>query len=888
MEVLICIALYVCHVKLDEIELNGFFKTLQQHDDIFLKKVFVGGIETSINDFFNVRDAKGLRVDDSWPITKKNESEVSHLLNIVMSCEYSSLIRRYITLVDDDVDKCLVLFKGLKWKDKSILSCQKEVSHFKETALSKTHHCYKKILDNLYKPIVKNMFGMIFVLSRLQMQSKNDLSKKRDVLKIMITMYAWLDRDAAEYPLEYNKNAFLVKLKSIKTNNSQIRFYLEQFENNNCSNFPVADVNHRTDSNAVPTYNRSRTKTETTDKFNEKKPIIYDSFMTTFKFFVFSPNDECHMNIIAFIENESDILKKDIGSSENWSSLSDELKIDIDFRHALDYELLLLQLITKTITSIVFAKLKYLTTESTGLTNIEKHAECVVSLHDVLRDYIIRFKADDQPLYLIDKMILINQKVWSICYRIKSTDVTIQESVDADINLWQESTVKFRRKLTDLKTALLMLSEHPICSKLHPSISNVHLGQVYYYDTIIFKYMVDFKHVHQQLPVIEGNKTVLCSEIDRSQKLVNSIKRKISHFGNFTKPIEPEDESTTTSCYVDFNIFHIKCMKLQATVSYIVETFFPGEGTEWQKMHLLLNFNMDIVELYHSDASGEQEWMNTQRKQSLLKLFSDMMNFFKFQSHIYCGKNKSFLKKGVKYVAKKPLSLLTGNNEKKNKDDSEILDTVAEATSVDIYQKYFKCFVEFTDHVSEYYDLDEQFRLYWDGGQKSILESNSSLKNYTFDLQDGYYLQDFIVKWILSVAYTRIRDIIDVMVFYEYKLTAADVNVLTKCLKSAYENLPLFVFEVTEYVFNRFLVVVTDFDGINKDELKNFKTLLESQLDLIGIVPDSISSELHFQIVSKLINSLKMKIRSLVKIYREKFDYYSDIDDVLKTLGLRK
>lgn len=849
MELLICIAvLYVSHVKPDRIELNEFFKTLQHHDDILSKKVFVGGRETSINDFFNVRSAKGIKVEDSWPITKTNLNEASYLLNIVMSCEYSDFIHGYIDFVNRSVEKCIALLK------------QPE----------STRKCYTDMVSISYKLITENLSGMIFVLTWLQKQSKNVLSKKRDVLKIMLSLYAWMYRDiVTEVSAKEN---ILAKLKSVKTKTLQIRFYLKRFDIINCDP-PVAvvGVNHGTGS-----------VTETPYVMSVKKvPIMHGTLGTTSTFFVFSPTDAFNDNIIAFIDsfNSDRTFEKNSVFRVKLAEINYRLKSVSDVGEIVDYEMLLLQFITKTIESIVTAKLQQIMKVS-GLTNTDRHGQCVVSLQKVIRDYIIRFKADGQPSYLIDRMILIEQNVWLICYKMKSTDVTVQNSVNKCIESWRLSAgnLKTDKNRTDLKSALEMLSKYPICSILHPSISNVHLGQAYYYDSDIFRYMVDFKHIHQKLIVLEENSNTLCSQILGLRKIVEFILPYIDNCDNFIDETESAD-SVSNSCFI---VINDKCEQLRDSVSVIIKNFFPNEVTDWQKMYLLLNFNMSNVIMYHSKSSNLKGSMNRQRKQNFHRLFLDMDNFLKVQYHIYCGYKDTFLFKDLEYE-KKSTSLSSANNGNENKVNSSAAANVD--TSTHTYHEYFQYFIKFTDHVANHHDLDEKLRLYWDGGQQSIREANISLKKYTFDLQDGYYSQDFIVKWILSVAYTRIRDVIDVMLSYGYKLKDSDLEALNECLKPVYGNLPLFLFQVTKYVFERFLLVVTDFSDDNLDELKHFRTLLESQLEFIGIVPDSVPNVLHSQNVSERINSLKTTIELLVMIYNDfNFNYHSNIDNVLITI----
>lgn len=141
---------------------------------------------------------------------------------------------------------------------------------------------------------------------------------------------------------------------------------------------------------------------------------------------------------------------------------------------------------------------------------------------------------------------------------------------------------------------------------------------------------------------------------------------------------------------------------------------------------------------------------------------------------------------------------------------------VEETTEYENYLKYYK---NLTSLFAANHVLNEKVKFYWDGNQMTIGDFNKNIKSYTFDLQDGFSLKIFIVNWILSILYTSIDDVINVMLSYKYQLNPTDMNYLKCCLESIYKNVPLIKDNISEYVFKRFFIVVENFNG---DDIKYY------------------------------------------------------------------
>lgn len=116
-------------------------------------------------------------------------------------------------------------------------------------------------------------------------------------------------------------------------------------------------------------------------------------------------------------------------------------------------------MITKIFITLVVVKLNYIMNNQAIA---DKKSECGISLQYVFDAYIKKFKDDGQPTYLIDKMILINQHVWFICYKMNSTDGTIKELINNEINNLKElvgMNVNYYNEVLNLKFNLDTLSK---------------------------------------------------------------------------------------------------------------------------------------------------------------------------------------------------------------------------------------------------------------------------------------------------------------------------------------------------------------------------------------------------------------------------------------------
>lgn len=173
----ICVALWISTVEPNENELKEFFqKILSTHNINTTAKytIYAGGRKMSISDFFKVNAVVALDVNDS--ITKNNINEVSHLLNIVMSCEYYYIVLDMVTFLDKYADRCSTVksktFDNLRVRVKSFYGPRLLPS------LGRLLDCYSRIVSQ-YKSFSGYVYEMIQTTRSTEVHIQLRIEKSR-------------------------------------------------------------------------------------------------------------------------------------------------------------------------------------------------------------------------------------------------------------------------------------------------------------------------------------------------------------------------------------------------------------------------------------------------------------------------------------------------------------------------------------------------------------------------------------------------------------------------------------------------------------------------------------------------------------------------------------
>lgn len=845
-EYLICFAMCFTYAELERLDLNDFFEKLAKDDHHTLSnKVFIETKQMSLNDYFKVSNPKSMVVKDHWPITTQNVYEVSRLLNVVMSCDYCKKLYYILSDLNKKLDNCCSTKPRASPSHLSGSAESTRSSYAADEHYVQMKNCYNSIQNEMFEPVANDLSSMILTLTGLQGYTKNFVSKKHDALKILLVLYLSFQKEIKNGPEKktISKDTFLAKLKNLKVVFVQIKLYLERFIIANCyysETFEDFKLNiHQAlflnEKPSSPIFIHTK----------DISPITHESFtfLSRLKSFVVCPDDTCFENVFVLIESTTELAAGDTDTENYLKNLKKDYYASIadstDIVTILKYELLLLQTITKIIIRIIVHALNDILDDENV---INKYDSCKNSIQIDLERYKDLLKLNGQPYYLTDKMILISHKLWFICYKMKSGDVRTH------INDLDTLSFNYPTKKADLLSFLGKMSQYVICSKLHPAITNAFWGRMYIYKSNIFEYMIDFKPVQTSAAVI-NDKNFFCDKIETILSTTATMNQLLDECDKIVNGGDVDVESIVT-CFTRFND---QCKELQIYVSSVNEKCFPDGSMEWQKMITLIDYNLKYMESFNIKV---QKSMDGHRIKSIKNFVSDIVGGVRAQNEIYCVDGGMVPTDGSPAIPS--LRSLLGSSEGERN-----MPKIATANGP--YEEHFHSLSDLAKEIIFDDRLEEDFKLYRDGVETTFYEVYNYNTKYAHDLQDGYDLHIFMIKWILTVLYTRIRDIIELMMFFKIKIEQSYIDRLCGCLGPIFQNLPLFTYIIPDYVFSRFLTIIKEFDGSDIQELESFQTLLNSELDFIGIVSDSIPNMLDG--IDARVQSLETNITILIDIY---------------------
>lgn len=151
--------------KIEERELYNFFLRLSTNKGVISRMVFIDGKKTSLENLFQLSNPR--KSNESIPEIKMHIYEILYIINIVVSCGYSDFVFSTIKTLDI-VNKIMFESKNVKIQ-----------IHSKD---------YQEIV---LKPIINVISSMILTLISLQKNTKNFVSKSYNILKILLSWYAY-------------------------------------------------------------------------------------------------------------------------------------------------------------------------------------------------------------------------------------------------------------------------------------------------------------------------------------------------------------------------------------------------------------------------------------------------------------------------------------------------------------------------------------------------------------------------------------------------------------------------------------------------------------------------------------------------------------------------
>lgn len=683
---------------------------------------------------------------------------------------------------------------------------------------------------------------MILTLAGLLQQTKNSVSKKHEVLKVLVSWAVYITNNIRNVPNENNKDQVLEQLDSVRITNSQVKLYLERYNITSCqSSQEYKYFTENTDNyikSKLNTYSNSQLEHLFDIKIVEKSVLINHKFKIvsgTFDSFVLSSTDNYATILLDLIENET------VGESIciQWTNGLKPMRVIYDnyikntpyITILLKFERITLKIITNIIISYVVNILNGILNKKYN--GNKKNKKCKNIVLYTIDNFIGLLKKSGQPLYLINILVVINKYVWFVCSYMKSHNKIIEitkimsslEKIKSK-NFKNTGEKKFKRFLNSLSDTL-------ICTIIHPLVTNVLWDKMSFHSFDIFWYTIDYKFIFTKYPNNSNElSTSMCTKIDiMLQTLENSESSK-----------ECNSVTNDSPCY---NEFHEKINIVYNGVLRIIldDCQSAEECLEWKKIFLTIEYN--IGNISHLKPTDNNLWM-TERIQMFHTFPLIIKNLLKFRYQVDCSYDES--------SNKRPGSTLLNNAALKNtfsrplnaswKDNTKMRDAL-------MFMNFFNPYHILAGRLNFATRMRREHKLYWDGVLKTISDVSDLMNRFTFDpLQDACDFQSFIVKWVVSIVYVGLLDILNDIIVFKHKPIMNAIEQLESSLKGFSEQ----SFFVTRSIKNNtsmFIIAVKSFDEKNLEDLKYCREILIGELEFFGAPPhlrpnmkDSIASRM--------------------------------------------
>lgn len=804
-----------------EQQIIDFLNNLATYDSqVFTKKVFFDFKKISLNDYFKISNP-GLLVK-LFSVTSENINEITHLLNTVVSCELCNITYFFVKLIDVRFESCRNVSNNIDVSNKNVTTKQL---------------CYIKHQSKLLTPVLKTISSMILTLAGLLKQTKNFVSKNHEVMKILVSWTAYINHNLQSVPNKKNKNLIDKQLDTVIMTNGQVKLYLERYNINSCQSLQEYKKFTENTDNYINENINSSSNNEIDEVYNskivEKAVYLNHNFKSNFDVFVFSTTNNNAKELLKLMNNE--IVDGNLKIQWNGGSKSMSQIYDSDIQNTpfisllLKYERITLKVITNIIISYVQKILDKM------LKNVDssviKSNDCKYYIVKKIDLYIEIFRESDQPLYLINNLVAINKYVWLVCSYMKNPEINKWKIEQIMSSFRKISSKIFQNSdnIHNFSTFLYSLSNILICMKIHPVVTNVYLNKIPFHGFDIFWYTVDYKLIVTKYLELDKNNS-MCAKID-------TMLQKLEYFISLK---ECESVLKNSTCFTEFStrILFVRNAVLRIIIN---DCQSEEERLEWKKIFLTIEYNTSNVTLLK--AWNYKFWMN--ERIQIFKTFTLIIrNLLDFRYQIYCNHKLSDKRRtsstSSNSASEKNVGIIDWKNHPKMKDALKFLNFF------ETYHMIARCLYSVTT-------MSREHRLYWDGSLKTIYDVSALMNRLTVDLsQDASDFQGFFVKWVFSIGYLGLLDILNDSIVFKHKPVARDIQVL----KSSIERLlnePLFTLLPIKNNIFICLMALESFDGIDLADLKYCQKNLIDELEFVGADPrlrpnikDSISNRVKY------------------------------------------
>lgn len=843
--------------RAEEITLDGYFQQVRKIEHIVSRQVLVDGRETSINTFFHLTGAENQVSDDVRTIKGRSDvEEFSRLLSVVVSCEYS--------------ESAYYLVKLLQYVDYEYLNRKKK--NWESRFLSGP--------DIFIKPLNGILSSMVLTLAGLLKYTQHFASKYHEALTVLLSWFIYIADSVIKPDKNWSATEIIDRIDSIELINNQVEVYLIDSIVNNCRPFNGFDRFHasvvadfKTHQSGVGRVIKSYEDLITLfeKKCEWSRKLTYYKFLsTTYKtsqLFVLTPSSE-------HAETVFDLIYQQISSSVvkiKWFTIDEDLRAvyaryiinNADgIKPILKFERIVLQTITNIIIGYV-SKTLYNVIYMHGDIN----ENCSKTTIAVLDEYLRKFERQGQPSYLINNMSIIRAELLTVCFKLNaSIENTSKIKRHADKLKQLALEIRIDADFENFKSFLLSLSETVICTKLHPSVSNAFWEKLYFVSTDISEYVIDFKYLHTHFILKSDH---VCQQISDSLEyglLPINIKIKICE----RLKAGSKNCAKTEQCYYKVEKLYID---FQEIVKKIILRVYGVNDFNWKKLMLLLFHAINYVKSFNcnSDASFLEN----------LKTIQDRIHdYFNTGYLVNClSKSNSSNQKQPRVIKRR------GNPFNRSRREVLIKETVP-LNDIDYLNAFFGTINKFVAQIlANLNGIDEGLKLYWDGIRMNLTQVHRRYEdNLNDQLRDNYDYHRFLVRWILAVVYTKIKEITDRIVYFENSFSWTKDNIKELELNfEAFLKLPLYIDMPVKPFLDLFVDTLKTYNDKQNNNviLIQYSNVIQSELESLGVIQDP-SNLKH----TTLVLLFKELIKTIVFLTNTYQTYSKEIQDAAKHFGI--
>lgn len=431
-------------------------------------KVFIDGQQTSIREYFNAPEEG----DSYFNIGSRNPYEVSHLINIVLSCKYSEFVIHYIKLMDTFFDKCVTVIEKFWF-----------LTTFYKT--KKLKRCFSTYHSTIVKHSKNNFPSMIFTLAGLFKFTKNVVHKYHEVMRVLLPWYLYIQRYSQTTSGNKNYRFLTQWLESTTITHFQIKNRLERFIVKNCYGPKELEIfknglNGKLDETDIFETNDTLLQNYLTDNVYNQFPIFVEKF-----------NTKSHISdLLNAFEKAAVGVTMEIkwkGGRETIKNVYNHIKNSIDVGEILEFDKNIQEVIYEiTIWRelLILRELRISANEySSENIDFYKSKLCTTLFYDIrsfhsdLKSYkklSVKVRWETRPIYLINLFKKAESELSSLCTKLetynvnKITKATIQSIAEVENILKNgnlHSILDTESQDSSLATFYSDLLERPICGR---------------------------------------------------------------------------------------------------------------------------------------------------------------------------------------------------------------------------------------------------------------------------------------------------------------------------------------------------------------------------------------------------------------------------------------